>query len=853
MWRILFCLCPYLLGAQLVLFDDFSDGDFLYNPPWTGDTALFIVDQQALRLQDTAAGEAYLSVASSISVAAQWDFHLRMSFNPSSSNYARLYLLSDHPSLKGSLQAYFLKVGGNSQDELQFYRQDGLQETLLWQSQPDLLDRSSLTLHLRCTRDSIGRWRFWADTAQSGLSYLGSVSDDRYYYSSHLGWRCHYTRTRADRFYLDSLHVQGRTFLDTLAPLLDSIAVLNAYQVQLYFNEALEESTAEQSAAYLLADTLHPTLAVLDLDTPLMVRLDFTTALPANQHLSLGWQGIEDRFGNRSTGQQSLFYRRVHWGEIRISEIMADPEPSVHPQGLPAVEFLELYNASAWLTNLGGMELQLASRQYVLPSYELAPGAYLLVCREESTDEFADSLEVLGLDWPSSALSNEGALLRLLCREGQAVDSVHYQKAWHADGKQEGGWSLELVDLAWRCEQERNWRSSEAEVGGSPGALNSVVGQIVDTLSPRLTRVGVLEADQISLFLNEALPEYPSDVQLHFEPPLEVLERSWQGSPPALNLQLSQDLEVGQAYRISLALTAQDCGGNLWQADTLLFGVPQNAEEGKVLISELLYDPSAEGAEFIELHNAGDKIVDLQHLRLAIWDTITEQASDFRILSAASRLLFPGEYLALSNAPEKLLHYPQTPPEQTYACADLPGLSNAGAALALCDARLELIDRIQYRPQAHHPLLDDPKGISLERLDFAAPALRDDQWQSAAQPGATPGRANSQRGQTGLAGQWAAVPRVFSPNLDGYHDFTQLQYQLPTEASRLEVYILNPEGQLIKTLSEASLGGAAGSFQWDGRNESGQMASRGIYVAALKYFSLSGAQGVLRTTVILNP
>ncbi len=75
--------------------DDFSDGDFANNPTWVGLEEWFTIDEvrQSLQLNAPAeAGSAWLFTPSSSMENAQWQFSFRMGFNPSSSNYAQVYL-----------------------------------------------------------------------------------------------------------------------------------------------------------------------------------------------------------------------------------------------------------------------------------------------------------------------------------------------------------------------------------------------------------------------------------------------------------------------------------------------------------------------------------------------------------------------------------------------------------------------------------------------------------------------------------------------------------------------------------------------------------------------------------------
>ena len=93
--------------------DDFSDGELLSNPEWIGNNALFAVENEVLRLNAPAVtGSAYLSTASDISLEAEWSFFVKLDFNPSSSNYIKVYLMADSVNLNNTQNGYLLKLVG---------------------------------------------------------------------------------------------------------------------------------------------------------------------------------------------------------------------------------------------------------------------------------------------------------------------------------------------------------------------------------------------------------------------------------------------------------------------------------------------------------------------------------------------------------------------------------------------------------------------------------------------------------------------------------------------------------------------------------------------------------------------
>ncbi|MEM9023108.1 MAG: hypothetical protein AAGB22_05170, partial [Bacteroidota bacterium] len=148
---LLFALLPSTLMAQFT--DDFSDGDFTANPMWDGDTAKFEVDGlNQLHLDAVPVTDvAYLSTPSASINNATWEFFLRMDFNPSSSNQALVYLVSDQADLNGPLNGYLVRIGG-TEDEISLFRQDGATQVEIIDGTDDKVDVSQVNVRVQVTR-----------------------------------------------------------------------------------------------------------------------------------------------------------------------------------------------------------------------------------------------------------------------------------------------------------------------------------------------------------------------------------------------------------------------------------------------------------------------------------------------------------------------------------------------------------------------------------------------------------------------------------------------------------------------------------------------------------------------------
>src|SRR5690606_21281518 len=180
--------------------DDFTDGDFTTGNLWAGDDAKFIVNG-AGELQLSAPSEtsdAYLAIACPAIENAEWEFFVRMDFNPSSSNYTQIFLVSDSDDLRNDLNGYYVYIGGTT-DEISLYRQTGNTRTRIIQGVAGSVNTSPVNVRIRVTRDIAGNWELFRDTSLTGVFLSeGSVFDDTHLYSSFFGVYCDYTATRSE-------------------------------------------------------------------------------------------------------------------------------------------------------------------------------------------------------------------------------------------------------------------------------------------------------------------------------------------------------------------------------------------------------------------------------------------------------------------------------------------------------------------------------------------------------------------------------------------------------------------------------------------------------------------------------
>jgi hypothetical protein len=165
-----------------------------------------------------------------------------------------------------------------------------------------------------------------------------------------------------------------------------------------------------------------------------------------------------------------------------------------------------------------------------------------------------------------------------------------------------------------------------------------------------------------------------------------------------------------------------------------------------------------------------------------------------------------------------------------------------------------IVDELAYLDDWHFRLIDNEKGISLERIDFNKPTQDRNNWHSAASTVGfgTPSYQNSQfRIDVGVDGEVAASPKTFSPDNDGFEDYTMLNYRLSEPGYVGNITIFDAAGRPVRVLAKNATLALTGSFRWDGLNDKQQKVPVGVYVVYTEVFQLSGKKKSFKNTVIV--
>ena len=559
------------------------------------------------------------------------------------------------------------------------------------------------------------------------------------------------------------------------------------------------------------------------------------------------------------TGLLLIFFPFLAYTQSRydviIDEIMADPSPQI---GLPNNEWIELKNASDHSINLVGWRIGDAGGQSgPIPDLNLKPDSFVIIC----TGSAAAAMSVFGTvisvtSFPS--LDNDGDQIFLMAANGSIIHAVAYSGGWYQNElKKEGGWTLEIIDTRNPCGGVSNWKASADMQGGTPGRRNSIDDINDDKSGPKLKNVFSLDSITIVAVFDEPIDSLQGATiaNYHIDGGLSIMNAVT--IAPVFNsveLTLNSALLSGMIYNLTIN-NVTDCRNNaINTANTARVGLPIEASSPGIVINEMLFNPRSNGFDYVELYNAGSKIVDASKLYAANRNS-TNLISSIRQISSDPHYIFPGDYLVITEDVASLeINYLVKNPDAVIQLPSLPSYPDEEGDVILLTGQGDIVDEVKYNDHWHFKLIENPEGVSLERIDPSAPSQDAANWHSAASTAGygTPSYQNSQYKQTQpIDAAIEVVPKIFSPDNDGHDDVATVQYKLSDPGDVANITIYDADGRPVRYLVKNGTLGAGGQWNWDGLDEKGNKLPIGTYIIYTEIFNLQAKKQHFKNIVVL--
>ncbi len=277
----------------------------------------------------------------------------------------------------------------------------------------------------------------------------------------------------------------------------------------------------------------------------------------------------------------------------------------------------------------------------------------------------------------------------------------------------------------------------------------------------------------------------------------------------------------------------------------------QHFVRNDLIVNEIMAAPTSTGSEYIELYNPTS-----QTINIVGW-LFTETGGSQGITDTCSALIKPGMYAVIAADTNIYTDFPylRTPDstQKVFISGSL-GLNNDGDLVKIADVFRTMIDSVYYSDNWYNPNLPG-SGRSLEKINPLLNGNDGKNWSSCTYPnGGSPGLKNSvfTNNQT-TQGEVTISPNPFSPDNDGYEDFTIISYKLKNAVSQVRMKIFDVKGRLIKTILNNQASGQSGQVVYNGLDDDNRKLRLGIYIVFLEALNdQNGVVETIKTTMVVG-
>lgn len=474
---ILTAFIPFLLQAQIK--ETFSDGNYTENPSWTGTTDNFLINSLGqLQLSAKGAGISTLFTKSEAIENAIWECWIKINYNPTSYNYSCFYICSDKNEITNGCNGYYVQVGG-SKKEIALYLQEGTRKTKIIDGIDNRVDKDTVTVSLRITRDNKGNFILYSKLADENDFYQeGYAQDSTLNNSTYSGILVSNTTGTTKSYFFDNINVSGQKTTDKFPPLWDSLEIVNDKELALTFSEPV---SIENGEFKIQQDSGLKIEKIIKSADEKKIYLIYPTSFEKGKLYTLKVNNVVDKAGNKllenikSTG----FAEKREHDDIALNEIMFN-------QPVNGSEYIEIVNKTGKLLNCNGLIISTVKSSGELicitrfpENLWLEANAYLAI--GENAEAIRKNHEVPleshiaeSKNWYN--LNNESGTLILTNSTNDTVfDRINYDATWH-NGliKNNQGISLERINPLVNSLESNSWHSSSYNHNyGTPGFINS--------------------------------------------------------------------------------------------------------------------------------------------------------------------------------------------------------------------------------------------------------------------------------------------------------------------------------------------------------------------------------------------
>lgn len=437
--------------------------------------------------------------------------------------------------------------------------------------------------------------------------------------------------------------------------------------------------------------------------------------------------------------------------------------------------------------------------------------------------------------------------------DGELIHFVDYIDTWYGNElKEDGGYTLEMIDLTNPCGEANNWKGAKGNVYGTPGTTNSVADNNPDLDNPFVEKAIAIDSTLVEITFNEVCDSTSLAAEFNYLS-LQSIFRVEEVLPVELpfksvRLKLDNPVAANNFYKLEIS-GIEDCAQNELKTEAE-FVLPGGLDSFDVVINEVLFNPESGGVDFVEIHNRSGKQLNLNDIFIANRNDDGELTS---VTPLSETDFIFSDYVAFTEDREDILERYTVWEPALLLAANLPSMPDNEGEVVLLTADSSVIDELLYSAGWHYPLLEDDDGYSLERISPDNETQNEGNWATCGNERATPARKNSHFNTPNLDS--AAIElsgESFSPDNDGFEDKLQIKIRSGSNNQSVSIKIFDLGGRMTRNLVGHDVLGSESLFAWDGFDDNGQKAPVGVYILLIEIINLdTGRAESYKESVVL--
>ncbi|MCB0743203.1 MAG: lamin tail domain-containing protein, partial [Ignavibacteriae bacterium] len=270
---------------------------------------------------------------------------------------------------------------------------------------------------------------------------------------------------------------------------------------------------------------------------------------------------------------------------------------------------------------------------------------------------------------------------------------------------------------------------------------------------------------------------------------------------------------------------------------------------GDLIFTEIMFNPNENNSEYLEIYNTGENPIEIGGWKVMVGEVIFTLSDFSYMLNSQSYFTLSADSSIYSN-----YEWLKDSDEIKIVNASSLGLTNTGKTIYLIDYKNEIIDSLNYSDAWHNSAFEETKNISLELINVNLDRTRSSNWSSSVSSfGGSPGKQNSIYIDKNISQTKLSIsPNPFSPDNDGFEDFTIISYNLKEAISQIRIRIFDSKGRMVRTLANNIPSGSQGEIIFDGLDTLGNPLRIGIYIILFEAINPNNAVvEVLKEVVVV--